>query len=404
MAARNTTYDYMNDSHRSYKCSLEGWREHRRSARLSFQKVVNGIPVSSPDIALKSVPTTPALDALGKCKDLAIDICCGNDPISICAVQDMFFAFVDRIPKDHCLRSLAVTITIVLPNDNNERSWIVSDVWPSAFLKNDIIQENKALQPGDLSRMHMLAFLTDPLRKIRRLGGGGEVKQIKFTFSGSTGKVWKEIPIVVTDLVCGETDVKDYEIFRRYFEDLRHLTKSIRCAIKNVERLKDEAMSDNPAPDLIESPTSAHATVRSQEVIDLTIEENEVIDLTADESQASSGLLDLRTATKTLAMARIRGSFQAMRVGHHSLLEVADTMLLAASRWSEDEHFVRVLESLAQIRDYAASIFPGNVDISHYGYNESDIKLAECRSDPEGYVLRRSKDKPKRKKARGLDA
>jgi hypothetical protein len=133
MVTQNTTYDYLNVSYQSYKCSLEGWREDRRSAELLFRRVVNGQPVSSPGIEPKSNTTSTALDARSKCKDLAIDVCCGNDPVSICAVQDMFFAFVDRIPKDHCLRSLTSTITVVLPNDNNERPWIVSDVWPSAF-------------------------------------------------------------------------------------------------------------------------------------------------------------------------------------------------------------------------------------------------------------------------------
>lgn len=134
MATRSTTYDYMNDSHRSYKCSLEGWRDDRRHARLFLGQVVEGTLVDSPGIEPKSISTCIELDALKKCKDLAINICCRNDPVSICAVQDMFFAFVDRIPDVHCLRSLTVTITVVLPNDNNERSWFVSNVWQRTFL------------------------------------------------------------------------------------------------------------------------------------------------------------------------------------------------------------------------------------------------------------------------------
>lgn len=203
----------MNDSHQSYKCSLEGWQEDRRSAKLIFRKVVNGKPVTLSSMELKSIPTCTTLNALSKCKDLAIDICSGNDPVSICAVQDMLFAFVDRIPDVHRLRSLTVTITVVLPNDNIERPWIVSDVWASILLHKPTIYENKTIQPGDLSRMHMVAFLTDPLRNIRRLGGDGNIKQVKLIFSGSTGEVWKEFPVVIKDLVCGETDVKDYEVF-----------------------------------------------------------------------------------------------------------------------------------------------------------------------------------------------
>jgi hypothetical protein len=63
MAARSTTYDYMNDSHQSYKFSLEGWREDRRSTRLRFRKVVNGVPISAPDIEPATIQTATALDA-----------------------------------------------------------------------------------------------------------------------------------------------------------------------------------------------------------------------------------------------------------------------------------------------------------------------------------------------------
>jgi hypothetical protein len=69
-----------------------------------------------------------------------------------------------------------------------------------------------------------------------------------------------------------------------------------------------------------------------------------------------------------------------------------------------NEHFACVLKILQQNRGYAASVFPKKVDVSHYGYNESDTKLAEYRSDPEGYVLRKANLESKRKQARGQDA
>lgn len=222
MATQSTTYDYMNDSHRSYKCSLEGWRDDRRSARLFFRQVVEGAPVDSPGMEPKSISTCTTLNALEKCKDLAIDICCGNDLVSICAVQDTFFAFIDRIPKVHCLRSLTVRVTVVLPDDANERSWIVSDVWPSAFLRMPTIYENKMVQPEDLSRMHMIAFLTDPLRKIRGLGGKGKMRHFDLDYSSRYGVLWNEMLDVV----------KGYEVFRRYFDGARHLIKSMQNAIK----------------------------------------------------------------------------------------------------------------------------------------------------------------------------
>jgi hypothetical protein len=405
MVTQSTTYDYMNDSHRSYKCSLEGWRDDRRHARLFFRQVVEGTPVDSPGMEPKSISTCTELDTLKKCKDLAIDICCGNDPVSICAVQDMFFAFVDRIPDVHCLRSLTVSITVVLPNDNNERSWFVSDVWQRTFLQMPTIRENKLLQPGDLSRMHMIAFLTDPLRKIRGLGGEGKIKHVDLDFPGRTGTVWKEILIVVKDLVCGNSEVKDYEVFRRYFDGARHLIKSIRKAIKNINKLQDEAVSVCLAPESTESFASSPAPVTVREVIDLMIEApSDVIDLTVDAPQVSLWLMDLRDATKALAMARIRGSFEDLSAGHLDLLELADKIVAEASSLPGDEHFARLLERLQQNMEYAASIFPEKVDVSYYGYNESDTKLAEYRSDPEGYVPRRAKLKRKRKGTGGQDA
>jgi hypothetical protein len=397
MAAQNTTSDDMNDSHQSCKCSLEGWREDRRHAELCFRKVVNGRPVSAPEIELKSIPTSAALNALSKCKDLAIDICCGNDPVSICAVQDMFFAFVDRIPKVHCLRSLSVTITVVLPNDCHERPWVVSDIWPSAFMKHDIIHENKAIQPGDLSRMHMIAFLIDPLRKIRGLGGEGKIKEVKLDFQGRTGKVWKEILIMVKDLVRGRSDVRDYELFRRYFAGIKFLITSIQRAIKYINRRQDEATPNGPTLEPPEPSTLATANAKSQ-VIDLTIEEHEVVDFTADASPVALGLPGLRAITKALSMARIRGSFKDLRAGHRSLLAMADSTHLAVSQLPQDDHITGMLERLRQNRDHAAAILPRKVDVSHYGYNESDAKLAEYRRDPKGYALQEAKRKSERKK------
>lgn len=404
MATQSTTYDYINDSHRSYKCSLEGWRDDRRHARLFFGQVVEGTPVNSPGMEPKSISTCTEFEALKKCKDLKINICCGNDPLSICAVQDMFFAFVDRIPDVHCLRSLTVSITVVLPNDVNERSWIVSDIWRSAFLSMPTIYENKTIQPGDLSRMHMIAFLTDPLRKIRGLGREGKIKHVSLEFPGRTGVVWEEILVVVKDLICENSEAKDYEVFRRYFDGARHLIKSMQNAIKTFDEVLDKAMPDGHGPNSPESLTSTLMPARAQDVIDHMIEEQEVVDLTTDASQGPMGLPELREFTKALAMARIRGSFNDLRVGHRSLLTMADNIALAASRLPGDERLASLLERLQQNRDHAVWFFPKKVDVSYYGYNEPDTKLAEYRSDPEGYVLRRVKLKPKRKRKREQDA
>ena len=147
--------------------------------------------------------------------------------------------------------------------------------------------------------MHMIAFLTDPLRKIRGLGGEGKIKHVDLDFSGRTGTVWKEILIVVKDLVCGNSEVKDYEVFRRYFDGARHLIKSMQNAIKTFNELQDKAMPDGHGPNSPESLSLTPAPEKAQVVIDLTIDEHEANDLTAHASQGPMGLPELREITKT---------------------------------------------------------------------------------------------------------
>jgi hypothetical protein len=389
MAHKSSVADIMNDSAQSYKASIGGWRDGRRRASLLFRKVINKIPVDTPAIEPNSIPSSTALDALRLAKDLTVDICCGNDPISICAMQDTLFAFIDRIPKDHRLRKLEVTITVALPNDNNERSMTISDVWPTSRLKRDIIQRNKDLQPGDLSRMHMAAFLTDPLRKIRRISVGGKKELVQLKLPGRTGHVWKEIFDGVENLMRSDTKVKDYEVFRRYFADIRHLIKGIDVGIKNINRLQDTSPLVSFAPMSSESPaapSSGPAAKKPREVVDLTDESYEVIDLTTDEPEVSVSLRDLQAITKALAMTRIRGGLTDLKAGHESLLEMADNILKAAAPLQESSRLLGVMQRLQRNKEYASSIFPDEVNISYYGYNESDKRLALYRSDRKGYV------------------
>lgn len=174
--------------------------------------------------------------------------------------------------------------------------------------------------------------------------------------------------------------------------------------MKKIDRTQDKTMPDGLAPDSPELITSIPAVARMQEVVDLTIEPHEIVDLTGETPQVPLRLMDLRAAIKTLAMARIRGSFEDLKAGHRELLKMADRIVEAAPCLPVDERFASVLGRLHQNGEYAISIFPKKVDVSNYGYNESDTKLAEYRSDPEGYALRRAKLRSKRKKARAQDA
>ena len=63
-------------------------------------------------------------------------------------------------------------------------------------------------------------------------------------------------------------------------------------------------------------------------------------------------------------MARIRGSFKDLRVGHRSLLEMADNIGMAASRLVEDERLANLLERLQQNKDHAVWFLPKKADVS----------------------------------------
>ena len=404
MAHQTTIQDAMNDSTHSYKATVEGWREDRRRVRLRFRQVVDGTPVKADWIEADAVANSTALDPLDKAKDLSLDIYCGNDPVSICTVQDVLFAFVDRIPERHNLRSLDVTITIVLPNDPNERSMVVSDVWETAIVKKDIIHENKSIEAGDLSRMHMTAFLTDPLRKIRKLGSEQKSKgKVTFKFAGRTGMVWSEIPSDVKSLVCGDTEVKDYQVFQRYFEGTRNLAKSMVTALKDTNRLQGKQVPDGAAPMTPETRLSTPATRRVRQIIDLEAEVPEIIDLTVDEEDqhVPLGLSEFRAITKAMAMARIWGSFTKMKIEHDRLLAMAENILEIAAPLPEDGRTQRAVQRLRENVKYVTTIFPERVDVSYYGYNQSDARFDLYKSDPQSYVPERKRTRRKRKREGG---
>lgn len=448
MSRLNTALDAMNNSTQSYKASITGWRDDRRRPSLHFSKIVNGEPRKAEPLDTKSIASSDTLSALSKAKDLHIVVYSGNDPVSICAVQDMLFAFVDRIPSDHRLRSLKVGITVVLPNDANERSMAVSDVWQTRLTGEELIHEGKRIQPGDLSRMHMTAFLTDPLRKIRNIKDKSKPGVCTIEFAGYSGIVWKEIPRKLKELVCGETEVPDYEVFRRYFAVIRYLVQSLKLVFKHIARLQ------RPPPDatsalVTPASTGSLGTIdlteeddtiawprqgrpKPDSTVDLTGEEdtinlaqqgqiratpalanpNELIDLTGEADDESNykqdqlGLPGLQEVTKQLAMARIKASFGDLRSGYEKLMDLGEDAhrmaLKVASDSPEDQGLSVGIENLEKSFRKANDSYPRKTDVSYYGYNESDIKLAAHKSGPEGDSESRSSTSKKSKKRKHL--
>jgi hypothetical protein len=87
----------------------------------------------------------------------------------------------------------------------------------------DVMREFRDIKPGDLSRAHLTAFLTDPLRTIRGLRNGSKQGKLRLDFTGKGGRPWREIKGQVFALITGNSSVADYKIFSRYYEALRAL-------------------------------------------------------------------------------------------------------------------------------------------------------------------------------------
>lgn len=403
----------MQDKAHSYQVSIEGWRDTRRNAVLHFSKIYDGELSPPQKIEPSSIPDSPILRTLGRAKDLKIRIYTGNDPVSVCAVQDSLFAFVDRIPSEHRLRSLDNIITAVMPNDPNNRAVVVSHVWLDYATGKPLIFENKDVQPGDLSRMHVIVSLADPLRKIRNFHG----KQTAITiyYEGYKAMVWRELRPLVKDLMCGDSEVQDYEAFRRYFRAVRYMIKSIKVVSKHVMRLQEPQTPAASVPVTTEPHPPTPASTPVAGIIDLTGEDDEnnndtqnphdqprprlasahesgVVDITGEpgDQQEQIGLPRLHDITKALAMARIRADFGALTLQHRRLLQLGQDAHDMASRVAstiatEDEALATAMENLRQNREYAAASLPERTDVSHYGYNEFDAKFADYRSDRNGY-------------------
>lgn len=428
MSHKISVQDALNDRAHSYKASIGGWSDKGSRAWLSFRQIVNGNPRPTNTLYLNDIAESSFLDPLEITRDLEIDISTGNDPVSVCAVQDVLFAFVDRIPPDHRLRSLSIRITIILPNDPNERQMTTADVWAGFRIKKDIIHENKYIQPGELSRMHMTAFLTDPIRKIRNLNAGERGGKFSITFPGHTG-VWKDIAITVEELVRSNAEVKDYEAFRKYFKALRPFVDDFRkglealAATKNVNRGIGNMMTPPITP---ESNPAAHRG-RKKVVVDLT--GDEVIDFTTETDQQEFTQLgqghersapsarpedpvsELEATMQAFASARIRGHFHDLNIAHIEILNLAadpfDDLEKKAETIPERQiEFKKLRKRLLNTCEALDRAWYEKVDVSHYGYNEADKRLGLRKTEPKTHApakkpqvkqkKRKRPDKPER--------
>lgn len=289
----------------------------------------------------------------------------------------MLFAFVHRIPVDHDLRSLQVTITVKMPNDATSRNFITADVWDCPQDGLDIIHEYRLIEPRDLSRAHMIAFLTDPLKTLRNLNKGKRQKGMcTVKFHGASGTILGDIPSKIADLVRGDAEVRDYEVFREHYAAMCDLIDSIRIAIPATSR-GDETI------DLTSIDPPTPLTPPKSTTIDLTKEDN--TPQPTDETPASSPPTTetLHNLHQSLATARIRGNFHDLQQAQNEVIALCDKLLELLPRSGPDgaepgDEVHARRDMLAEKRGRVISLLPrgGESDVSFYGYAETDGMLA----------------------------
>lgn len=121
----------------------------------------------------------------------------------------------------------------------------------------------------------------------------------------------------------------------------------------------------------------------------------------------------LHVSHSELSAARIRGNFVNFEKSHGCLLTFLGGTLWEAGRtklWPNGQTAFTAEELARGITHRTKAleaILPKKVDVSSYGYNEADAQLAEYRRDREGFVMYGSKPKrseenrePKRKKVK----
>ena len=170
------------------------------------------------NINFADVPKTN-FSALNQIEELDLHIS-ADSTIAICAVQDSLFSALAHLNNTHKLHTLNVSIYV---DNGSDRHYVLfTSNYAERMYRTDVMREFRDIEPGDLSRAHLTAFLTDPLRTIRNLRKNGK-KQPKFTldFTGKGGRPWRDIKGQVYELIKSGSAVPDHRIFSRYFEPLR---------------------------------------------------------------------------------------------------------------------------------------------------------------------------------------
>lgn len=267
------------------------------------------------------------------------------EPADVCVVQDAMFNVTKLLCSGHQLEGISACIAI----GADPRPYRVWDAYNSGvrYLFQGIfggyrdggnlarMQEFRNVKPGDISRAHIAAFLTDPLRTIRGVKNGPKWKVFGLSFPGKTGRPWRDLQGQVYDLIRSTAAVPDFGSFTRYFDALRQL--------KRIFYSFGEQKNAGPVSGNIQ-----------------------VYDEHASE----------------LSQARIRGDARKFRELHAELLAVIDNSIVLRIDFNKTNSY-----QMAEIREHwcremiylkielEAALPSEDLDVSFRGYNIADAGL-----------------------------
>lgn len=313
----------------------------------------SGIRFLNQEVGLADAGQCNAFAALRQIRELDLRIN-ADDTTSVCAVKDATFAFLRPITVGHRLQALEVHISVDMETDRSSGYEMFSSNYSGRAFKQNLMREFKNVQPGDISRPHLTAFLTDPLRMIRNVRDGKKSGKFTLSFDGKTGQPWWELPRDVRDLVIGNGPVVDYTIFTAYFEKLQALIEVAKYFCNDRSSWDDSRR--------------------------------------------------LRRLKGALATQRIRGDVQGLHTAHGTLAEFIDGVIeeglgvkycFGDGTAEEREYICR--EMAHHLHELHASLPSPDADTSMFGYNSMDAKFMAWKD-------RRAEEKKSKRKKAGDDS
>ncbi|KAK5710231.1 hypothetical protein LTR17_019066 [Elasticomyces elasticus] len=287
--------------------------------------------------------------ALNQVKVLSLEIST-NDTRTMCDVQDTLFQFLEHLRPNHKLHTLEIRISVSMANDRNGDYVVYNSNYAERMFKQNLMREFADIRPGQLSRAHITAFLTDPLRTVRNLKDGRKKGKFTLDFAGKSGRPWRDILPEIRGLVQSDEPMPDYKVFCKYWEVLRSLLSVTEAAFgKQDVKLLDKARNG-------------------------------------------------------LCCARVRGDVRALKQNHDLLVAAIDGRIAAKvggkpSRSYQDaqtlEHELRKMAYL--MLELASALPADDANTSYFGYNRSDDALREWQTHGRA-AEKQAKAKRKREK------